>query len=66
VSNWLFLVVLGVALLVTFACGTVMLAGAFWWKDPLTTTQQQAFEAANKIFLVGAGSILGLLGGHAT
>jgi hypothetical protein len=60
-----FLLILMVALFVTFSCGAVMLTGALMWKDPLTTTRQQAFEAATKIFLVGAGSILGLLGGQA-
>ena len=58
-----FLVVLVVALAVTFACGAIMLAGALFWNDPLSSTQQQTFEAASKIFLIGAGSLLGLLGG---
>lgn len=59
-----FLVVLTIATLVTIAAGTTMLLGAFLWDDPLTTAQQQALDSASKVFLIGAGSILGLLGGH--
>ena len=61
-----FLMVLIVALTVTLSCLAVMLTGAAIWDDPLTTTRQQAFEAATKIFLIGAGSLFGLLGGQAT
>ncbi len=60
-----FHVVLGVATVVTLAAGAAMLVGAFLWSDPLSTAQQQALDAANKVFLIGAGSIIGLVGGHA-
>jgi hypothetical protein len=60
-----FHVVLGVATVVTLAAGAAMLVGAFLWGDPLSTAQQQALDAANKVFLIGAGSIIGLVGGHA-
>ncbi len=60
-----FLVVFGVATLVTLVAGATILLGAFLWGDPLSTAQQQALDAANKVFLIGAGSILGLLGGQA-
>jgi hypothetical protein len=63
-QTW-FLLVLTVAALITFAAWGVTLVGAFPWSDPLSTAQQQALDAANKIFLIGAGSILGLLGAHA-
>jgi hypothetical protein len=60
-----FHLVLGVATAVTLAAGACMLVGAFFWGDPLSTAQQQALDAANKVFLIGAGSILGLLGAYA-
>lgn len=60
-----FYLVLGVATAVTLAAGAGMLVEAFLWGDPLSTAQQQALDAANKVFLIGAGSILGLLGAHA-
>jgi hypothetical protein len=56
-----FLVVLGVATLVTLIAGATILLGAFLWGDPLST----ALDAVNKVFLIGAGLILGLLGGQA-
>jgi hypothetical protein len=60
-----FHLILGVATVVTLAAGAGMLVGAFLWGDPLSTAQQQALDAANKVFLIGAGSIIGLVGGHA-
>jgi len=60
-----FHVILGVATFVTLVAGSVMLVGAFLWGDPLTIAQQQTLDAANKVFLIGASSIFGLLGGSA-
>jgi hypothetical protein len=60
-----FLVVVTVATLVTFSAGGVTVVGAFLWADPLTTAQQKALDAANNVFMIGAGAILGLLGGYA-
>lgn len=60
------LILLCVAALITLAAGSVVLVGAFSWPDPLTNAQEQALDAANKVFLIGVGSILGLLGGHAS
>ena len=58
-----FLMAFSAAVILTGLCGFFMATAAFCWDQSMTPAQETALESARGLFMLGSGTILGLLGG---